>query len=144
GFPQLVRPGNVLVEGNPTANAGAGVTIPADVLRTGHAFLNDIAHNAVPTPGFIRDAGPDVPYCDFRSPPSVCAQPLPGHYNGTVLDAHMVTGDGRGNENIALTMVHQIFHAEHNRLRHHIDGLIHTLLTPAEITAWETPDRASG
>src|SRR4051812_45442452 len=56
----------------------------------------------------------------------------------------MVTGDGRGNENIALTMVHQIFHAEHNRLRHQIDGLITPLLTPAEVTAWHAVAPASG
>ena len=30
--------------------------------------------------------------------------------------AHFVTGDGRGNENIGLTAVHTVFHAEHNRL----------------------------
>ena len=33
-----------------------------------------------------------------------------------MLDAHFVTGDGRGNENIGLTAVHTIFHSEHNRL----------------------------
>jgi Ca2+-binding RTX toxin-like protein len=33
-----------------------------------------------------------------------------------MLDAHFITGDGRGNENIGLTAVHFIFHAEHNRL----------------------------
>ena len=33
-----------------------------------------------------------------------------------MLNAHFVTGDGRGNENIALTTVHSIFHSEHNRL----------------------------
>ncbi len=32
-----------------------------------------------------------------------------------MLNAHFVTGDGRGNENIALTSVHSIFHSEHNR-----------------------------
>src|SRR3954467_8764775 len=136
GFPQLVRVGNVLVEGNP---AGGGIAIPGDVLRTGHAFLNDIAHNAVPNPGLIGVR--DGIYCDFRSTTCTTA---PGTYDGDVLDAHMVTGDGRGNENIALTMVHQIFHAEHNRLRHQIDGLITTLLTPAEVTAWHAVDPASG
>ncbi|MFL5391942.1 MAG: peroxidase family protein, partial [Myxococcales bacterium] len=136
GFPQLVRVGNVLVEGNPV---GGGIAIPGDVLRTGHAFLNDIAHNAVPNPGLIGVR--DGIYCDFRSTTCTTA---PGTYDGDVLDAHMVTGDGRGNENIALTMVHQIFHAEHNRLRHQIDGLITTLLTPAEVTAWHAVDPASG
>jgi Animal haem peroxidase/Bacterial Ig domain/RTX calcium-binding nonapeptide repeat (4 copies)/PASTA domain len=139
GFPQLVRPGNVLVEGDPAANGGAGIAIPADALRTGHAFLNDIAHNAAPNPGLIGVR--DGVYCDFRSPTCTTA---PGTYDGDVLDAHFVTGDGRGNENIALTMVHNIFHAEHNRLAHHLDQLINQLLTPAEITKWKTADTASG
>ena len=33
-----------------------------------------------------------------------------------MLDSHFVTGDGRGNENIALTAVHSVFHSEHNRV----------------------------
>jgi Ca2+-binding RTX toxin-like protein len=37
-------------------------------------------------------------------------------YDDEMLNAHFVTGDGRGNENIALTAVHSVFHAEHNRL----------------------------
>ena len=139
GFPQIVRPGNVLVEGNPTANAGAGITIPADALRTGHGFLNDIAHNAVPNPGLVGVR--DGVYCDFRNPACTTAR---GTYDGDVLDAHFVTGDGRGNENIALTTVHNLFHAEHNRLVHEMDKLINQLLTPAEVTAWKAVDPASG
>src|SRR4051812_39982246 len=139
GFPQIMRPGNVLVEGNPVANGGLGIAIPADALRTGHGFLNDIAHNATPDPGLIGVR--DGVYCDFRSKTCTTAR---GTYDGDVLDAHMVTGDGRGNENIALTMVHQIFHAEHNRLRDQIDQLIPQLLTPAEAAAWKAVDPASG
>ena len=41
-------------------------------------------------------------------------------YDDELLDAHFITGDGRGNENIGLTAVHQIFHSEHNRLVEHI------------------------
>ena len=41
-------------------------------------------------------------------------------YDNELLDAHFITGDGRGNENIGLTTVHFIFHAEHNRLVEHI------------------------
>ncbi|MGL4196511.1 MAG: peroxidase family protein, partial [Allorhizobium sp.] len=37
-------------------------------------------------------------------------------YDNELLDAHFVTGDGRGNENIGLTAVHHIFHSEHNRI----------------------------
>ena len=43
GFPQVVFPGNVLVEGNPEAP----VSVTGSV-KTGHAFLDDIAHNAAP------------------------------------------------------------------------------------------------
>src|SRR4029453_6549643 len=49
--------------------------------------------------------------------------PLTGRnleYDDELLNAHFVTGDGRGNENIGLTAVHFIFHAEHNRLVGHI------------------------
>ena len=33
-----------------------------------------------------------------------------------MLDTHFFAGDGRVNENIALTTIHQIFHSEHDRL----------------------------
>ena len=36
-------------------------------------------------------------------------------YDNEMLDSHFITGDGRGNENIALSSVHSIFHSEHNR-----------------------------
>jgi len=140
GFPQMVRPGNVLVEGNP---AGGGLPVPADALRTTHAFLNDIAHNAVPVDANGNALAPDADtaLCDFRLVPS--CQPA-GTYDDELLGLHFVTGDGRGNENIALTMVHQIFHAEHNRLAHYIDQQINAVLTPAEIAAWHAVHGPSG
>ncbi len=36
-------------------------------------------------------------------------------YDNEMLESHFITGDGRGNENIALSSVHSIFHSEHNR-----------------------------
>ncbi len=36
-------------------------------------------------------------------------------YDDEMLNSHFVTGDGRGNENIALSAVHSVFHSEHNR-----------------------------
>ena len=36
-------------------------------------------------------------------------------YDDELLNSHFITGDGRGNENIALTAVHSVFHQEHNR-----------------------------
>ena len=136
----MVRAGNVLLEGDPAANGGKGVLVPANVLHTGHAFLNDIAHNAVPNPGLIVGADNVIlrlPQQDLHH----CS----GTYDGDVLDAHFVTGDGRGNENIALTMVHKIFHAEHNRLVHHIDGLINTRHDARPRSpAWHAVDTGSG
>ena len=56
-----------------------------------------------------------------------------GTYDGELLDRHFVTGDGRGNENIGLTAVHTVFHAEHNRLVDHIKAV--ALAAPAVISA---------
>ncbi len=42
-----------------------------------------------------------------------------GGYDNELLDAHFMAGDGRANENIALTAVHHVFHSEHNRLVQH-------------------------
>jgi beta-lactam-binding protein with PASTA domain len=139
GFPQLVTSASplTLLEGNPAANGGLGVSIPATSVRTGHAFLNDIAHNAVPAAGLVPDA--DTTVSNFRT----SVQPA-GTYDDELLGEHFVTGDGRGNENIALTMVHQIFHAEHNRLVHDIDKQINALLTPQEIANWHAVHSGSG
>ena len=41
-----------------------------------------------------------------------------------MLNAHFACGDGRCNENIALSTIHQIFHSEHNRL---VDDITNTL-----------------
>jgi Ca2+-binding RTX toxin-like protein len=49
-------------------------------------------------------------------------------YDNEMLDAHFVTGDGRGNENIALTSVHSIFHSEHNRT---VEANKQTIITAA-------------
>src|SRR3954467_3235320 len=142
GFPQLVLPGNVLLEGK---LVGGPVDIPANALRTNHQFLNDIAHSAVPTfsaPGVLNPDPDTVAGGSLDQP--VCA--IAGCYDDELLDKHFVTGDGRGNENIALTSMHTLFHSEHNRLAAYINKLIHTpgVLTAAEITGWETKDNASG
>src|SRR5712691_6469093 len=139
GFPQLVLPGNVLLEGSPAANGGTGVIAPANAFRTGHAFLNDIAHAAVPSPGLSPD--PDaVAGTSLSTPPA-------GTYDDELLGLHFVTGDGRGNENIALTTMHTLFHSEHNRLVADIDRLINspaTGLTAAEVAAWHSVHSGSG
>src|SRR6185437_923173 len=120
GFPQVVMKGpdglpgtadDVLVEGNPSAPIDL-----ANAVRTGHQFLIDVAHNAVP----VLDAlGNLVPDSDGIAGNPVAFNPSTGQnleYDDELLNAHYIAGDGRANENIGLTAVHAIFHSEHNRL----------------------------
>ncbi|MGO4174513.1 peroxidase family protein [Bosea sp. TAF32] len=130
GFPQMVTSlgadnkfggsgadADTVVEGNPAAPIST-----AGAVRTGHAFLDDIAHAAVPglvdhdrnpaTPMILKTAdtddaaGNEIPVNEFG---------VAVTYDNELLDAHYITGDGRGNENIGLSAVHHIFHSEHNR-----------------------------
>ena len=126
GFPMMIMQNGTAVEGNP-----AGPIPTAGARRINHGFLDDIAHNAVPAPGLAPDGD--------QAPNPIDVPRPTGTYDDELLAAHFVTGDGRGNENIALTAVHTVFHAEHNRLRDYIDGLIHStgFLLASEVTAWE-------
>ncbi|WP_458115220.1 peroxidase family protein [Arthrobacter sp. D2-10] len=102
GLPQYVTPDG-MVEGN----TAAPVPVPANALRVNEAFLDDIAHLAVPAAGKTADADTVI---------NAPGAPTPTTYDNEMLDTHAVAGDGRVNENVALTMVHQVFHSEHNRL----------------------------
>jgi hypothetical protein len=121
--------------------------LSSTLVGTNHEFLNDIAHAAVPTAG-----GPDA---DNLVGSSLDTPQPPGSYDNELLDVHFITGDGRGNENIALTAVHTVFHSEHNRLegviRGMIDGAVNATtgvnaagVTQAEQQAWQNLDAASG
>ncbi|WP_011580134.1 MULTISPECIES: peroxidase family protein [Chelativorans] len=130
GFPQVIvgigpdgipnTDDDIVMSGTPDAplklNPADGGTEP---VRTSHAFLDDIAHNAVPvldTQGFLRPDGVDLPVDPAGN--AVQFDPLTGHnleYDNELLDRHFITGDGRGNENVGLTAVHHVFHSEHNR-----------------------------
>ena len=117
GLPQLVMSlgadgkfgggDDVFAEGNllsPISTAGA--------LRTGHAFLDDIAHAAVPVVAggvLMQDNDTTVGYAGGYN-----TRGQQTSYDNELLDAHYITGDGRGNENIGLSAVHHIFHSEHN------------------------------
>jgi Ca2+-binding RTX toxin-like protein len=123
GFPQVVMAGppQMLASGTPgsplslvnVSPDGPDTNTLPDVthlaVRTGHAFLDDIAHTAAPT-GKLADGDIEVGLGNLD--PNA-------FYDQALLDAHFVTGDGRGNENIGLTAVHHVFHAEHNRLMQH-------------------------
>ena len=120
GFPQVVMAtaggdgvfgtaddGTTLVEGNPAA--------PIDLtnaVRTGHQFLIDIARSASPVDDFGNHLTADADN-------TIGDDGDPTTYDDELLDQHYIAGDGRVNENIGLTSVHQIFHSEHNRLVDH-------------------------
>ncbi len=129
GFAQLVLANNTLLEGT-----AAGVNIPGNVVRTGHAFLDDIAHDAAP-----RNASGAMKTADGDN--VINAGPAaPGEYDDELLDAHFITGDGRGNENIGLTTVHTVFHAEHNRTVDFIKNMVSNSGDPAFIAQWHLPN----
>ena len=93
-----------------------------------HAFLDDIAHHAVPFgdhDGNPAHAAPGArPRRGRRRRADRPDDNNPATYDDELLDAHFITGDGRGNENIGLTAVHHVFHAEHNRLVDHVKDVV--------------------
>jgi Ca2+-binding RTX toxin-like protein len=98
-----------LVEGNRAAPISL-----ANAVSTGHAFLDDIAHNAAPVVvGGVLQADGDA-LVGNAQPVGPTGNNLT--YDNELLDAHYIAGDGRANENIGLTTVHHVFHSEHNRL----------------------------
>ncbi len=135
GLPQYVTKTG-LVEGDTVAP----VVVPADALHFDTPFLTDIAHNADPgtvgpcttaigvTPpapkGCLSPDADTIASADFASQP-------PGTYDDEMLNAHFTCGDGRCNENIALSAIHQIFHSEHNRL---INDIKNTLTNDTSAT----------
>jgi Ca2+-binding RTX toxin-like protein len=111
GLPQYVTAAG-LIEGD----LASPVAVPADVVRFDTPFLTDIAHHATPSAKLVPDADTSAS-SDFASQPA-------GTYDDEMLAAHYIAGDGRANENIGLTAVHQIFHSEHNRLVGDINRII--------------------
>jgi Ca2+-binding RTX toxin-like protein len=123
--------GQGLIEMNPASPQ----TLPANTIFTGHAFINDMAHFAAPfnSSGVALAADGDSSVGNPQGPTT---------YDNELLDAHYVAGDGRVNENIALTAVHEIFHDEHNRLIDQIKGLIQAELNNGDTafaSSWVLP-----
>lgn len=128
GFPQLIGAGGVAMA--VVLNADGTIATPIDATNaaaTGHAFLDDIAHNANPGAGERADVASDYASGIDGISTATDRQPA-GTYDNELLDAHFITGDGRGNENIGLTAVHHVFHSEHNR---QVDLIKGTLLADA-------------
>ncbi|HEY0620016.1 MAG TPA: peroxidase family protein [Kribbella sp.] len=125
GLPQVVMADGSAVEGNVAAPIST-----VEAKRITVAFLDDIAHTAVPKPGSVGDANTVV------NPPG--PPPATGQYDDELLDEHFIAGDGRVNENIGLTAIHQVFHSEHNRLTDYIQGLI--TAQNIDVAEWKLPD----
>ncbi len=68
------------------------------LLTNPQSFLDDIAHAANGALGNGLNAAGDI------------INPT----NKALLDAHVIAGDGRANENLGLTTIHDIFHSEHS------------------------------
>jgi Ca2+-binding RTX toxin-like protein len=132
---------DIVVQGNPAANGGLGVLLPPATLRTAHAFLDDIAHHAAPAAGQVADADiGDVNLDGVIDARDLTADDrIRGTYDNELLDAHFMTGDGRGNENIGLTAVHTVFHNEHNRLVEHSKDVTVATSDAAFVNQWLLP-----
>lgn len=145
GLPQLITgfdgAGNAILTEGDLANPVDPSEIGAG--RTGVAFLDDIAHAAVPvvTGGELQaDDDSETGYSGgFDARGSQTA------YDDELLDAHYITGDGRGNENIGLTSIHHIFHSEHNRIAEQVKAValesgdldfLNQWLSGPELTSW--------
>ncbi|MHB2170170.1 peroxidase family protein [Alsobacter sp. R-9] len=131
-----------LVKGNPAAPTfvSGNRTTPVDTagsISTKHAFLDDIAHDAVPN--FVDHdrnplTAPQAKTADSNDAVGLSADRnefgVVTSYDNELLDRHFITGDGRGNENIGLTTVHYVFHAEHNR---QVEAIKQTVLQSGDL-----------
>ena len=127
---------------NPSASVAiAGITY-AGALRIPNAFLDDIAHAAAPvvTGGVLQtDADDAVGYSGgFNSRGQQTA------YDDELLDAHYITGDGRGNENVGLTAIHHVFHSEHNNVVEQVKSVVLASGDLAFINEWLLVDLPAG
>ncbi|MFE6967569.1 cell wall-binding repeat-containing protein [Agromyces sp. NPDC057679] len=141
GLPQLAvadetaEGGVAFVEGDP-----ADPVSTADALGTGHAFLDDIAHGA--TPVIDETTGELIPRFNEDGTPVLDenGDPVLSGYDNVALGDHFVAGDGRVNENIGLTAVHHVFHAEHNRMVGQLEALLAGEMPELESTDPDIPD----
>jgi Ca2+-binding RTX toxin-like protein len=107
---------------NADGTVATAINVVADLrLQTvGHAFLDDMAHGVL--------SGTNIKG-DLADP--------------TLLNAHIIAGDGRANENLGLTTIHEIFHAEHNRVLNDIHALVLGGVDSAGVTHVARADAAS-
>lgn len=110
-----------------TANFAALLgTITLDTI--GHAFLDDMAHGIGPNaggpagPGNVDQFG-DLLHAAIKIYNNDGSIKFDG-FKDDLLDQHFIGGDGRANENIGLTAIHDVFHSEHNNVLADIKAMI--------------------
>lgn len=98
-----------------------------NIIPSGQSFLLDMGHGASPfsSSGAQLTADSD----GIINDPGTVA---PGQYDDELLAAHIITGDGRANENIGLTAVHHVFHEEHNG---QVDNIRDSIVAEAQTIA---------
>ena len=137
GLPQWVT-----ATGTVEGNLAAPVAPPANVLHFQTPFLTDIAHDADPgSVGPCTSTGPASPSgCKDPDADTTAGTQLDGQapntYDDELLDSHFTAGDGRVNENIALSAVHQVFHSEHDRLVADINTTLTTKVPQSVLQQW--------
>ena len=132
GLPQLVTGYDEngtpqVIEGNIDAPVDASLA-----LRINHSLFLDVAHSANPGKFVPSEISPEKQpdsdselnqRTDMLSGQYTRGVRAPGApeggqatYDDELLGMHFICGDGRCNENIALTSIHHIWHSEHDRL----------------------------
>ena len=124
------------VNGDATVTVAEIASLVADVNHDGIVNLADVDRNSS---GTLTDVDFDIDGNGIVNAADLVADDKNANtYDNEMLDAHFVTGDGRGNENIALTTVHSIFHSEHNRLvdANKVTIAAVALTDPAFVKSW--------
>jgi Ca2+-binding RTX toxin-like protein len=147
GLPQLVTSLDPLetVEGNNAVGRGQGPVDATQALRVNQNFFLDVAHTAAPNglPDVDTVINPRTDTLSGQVTRGIRAAAPAGFYDDELLGAHFACGDGRCNENIALTTVHSIFHHEHNRLSYVAKRVLLDSGDLAILNEWlDTPLRA--
>ena len=106
-----------------------------DIVVSGNAGRSGRSDGCTAPSAPVTPSSPTSPTTRFRSARSPTATSpsasairatADAEYDNELLDAHFIAGDGRVNENIGLTAVHHVFHAEHNRLVEHTKDVLET------------------
>ncbi|MEQ1618050.1 MAG: peroxidase family protein, partial [Terricaulis sp.] len=139
---------DVTISGTVNPDGSINAITTAGAARIDHAFLNDIAHTANPvnsqTGAFLNGVSDGV-VNDTNGNGRIDGAETPigaGNFDVDLLNRHYIAGDGRVNENIGLTAVHEIFHSEHNRQIELIKAMVRAELANGDTafaTDWTLP-----